>query len=559
MLRSILSITLSYCILTVVSGQRMIQKHSQTDYILQRTEIKSDLASDWSSALRNHQEMEVVRYASNLMESDSLLSINDLTDIHYILKDHYPKLCTFPDSLYYKNRPWFNHFYRKQSKLFAYSQDEIHLEINPLLAFELDYDLKKGQSYFRNTRGLILAGKIKGGFTFYSSLIENQRSFPSYLERGIETRKAIPGQGFFKPYQSSLHENIQGYDYLNAQAYIHAQLTKGIGLSFGHSDFFIGNGIRSLLLSDYGPNYLFLKVDYSLGRLHYQNLFTEMTSTSSAEIGADVLLPKKYMAAHYLSFQLTGNLEFGFFESVIFRRENGFELQYLNPVILYRSAEYFVGSPDNLLIGLNARWDLFHRLRLYGQFTLDEFKLAEFFNGDGWWGNKFGYQLGIQYIDVAGIDHLDLQLETNLVRPYTYSHQDSLISYSHYNQALAHPLGANFREYIIKLRYQPVFPLLLELEYLHAGKGVDVGYDNYGGNILLSADSRVGEYNIVPLQGNLLTIDQLRFRFSWSFYHNYALDLNLLYRREKMGDEKDDYFIIGSGLRINMAADQLDY
>lgn len=559
MLRFILSITLSLCILMAVSGQRMIQNHSRTDYILQRMQIKSDLVFDGSSALRNHQEREVINYVSNVLEDDSTLTMGDLSDIIFILKDHYPQLCSFPDSLYKNDRPLFKHIYRNQSKLFAFSNDKLIMEINPVFHFNLDYDEKNDQSFFQNTRGVIVAGKIKKGFSFYSSIFENQRSFPFYLERGIESRKAIPGQGFFKSYQSSLNENVKGYDYLNAQAYIHAQLTEVIGLSFGHADFFIGNGIRSLLLSDYGHNYLFLKVDYSLGRLHYQNLFTEMTATSSAQIGADVLLPKKYMASHYLSYQLTDDLEFGFYESVIFQRKNGFELQYLNPVILYRSVEYFAGSPDNLLIGLNARWDILHRLRLYGQFTLDEFKLGEFFSDEGWWGNKFGYQLGIQYIDVAGIDHLDIQIETNQVRPYTYSHQDSLISYSHYNQPLAHPLGANFREYLIKVHYQPLFPLLFELEFLHARKGMDMAGDNYGGNILLSANSRIDEYHITTLQGNVRKIDQLRFRFSWTFYHNYNLDLNLLYRREIMNDQKQNYFLIGPGLRINMTAESLDY
>ena len=92
---------------------------------------------------------------------------------------------------------------------------------------------------------------------------------------------------------------------------------------------------------------------------------------------------------------------------------------------------------------------------MYGQLLLDEFKLSEVRAGDGWWGNKFGFQLGGKYIDAFNIKNLDLQLEHNRVRPFTYSHGDSVANYTHYNMPLAHPLGANFQEVIGIARYQP--------------------------------------------------------------------------------------------------------
>jgi hypothetical protein len=59
-----------------------------------------------------------------------------------------------------------------------------------------------------------------------------------------------------------------------------------------------------------------------------------------------------------------------------------------------------------------------------------------------------GLQLGAKYINALGIKNLDLQLEYNRVRPFTYSHRDSVANYTHYNQPMAHPLGANFSETI---------------------------------------------------------------------------------------------------------------
>ena len=95
------------------------------------------------------------------------------------------------------------------------------------------------------------------------------------------------------------------------------------------------------------------------------------------------------------------------------------------------------------------------RFQLYGQLLLDEFFLKEVRAGNGWWANKFGVQMGGKYIDVFSVKNLDLQGEMNLVRPFTYSHSDSVSNYTHYNQPLAHPLGANFMEAIGSYRYQP--------------------------------------------------------------------------------------------------------
>src|SRR6185503_5104840 len=127
----------------------------------------------------------------------------------------------------------------------------------------------------------------------------------------------------------------------------------------------------------------------------------------------------------------------------------------LNPVIFYRSIEQQNGSFDNALIGLDFKANLPKRFQAYGQLLLDEFLLSEIKKNRGWWANKWGIQLGLKYSDAFNISNLDLQFEHNRVRPFTYSHGDSLANYTHYNQPLAHPLGASFSEFIGIARYQP--------------------------------------------------------------------------------------------------------
>src|SRR5213078_2100497 len=87
-----------------------------------------------------------------------------------------------------------------------------------------------------------------------------------------------------------------------------------------------------------------------------------------------------------------------------------------------------------------------------------------------------------KYIDAFGIKNLDLQLETNRVRPFTYSHYDSISNYTHYNQPLAHPLGANFQEFIGIINYQPLPKLFINSKTIYYTQGLDSNGVNFGAN-----------------------------------------------------------------------------
>ena len=84
---------------------------------------------------------------------------------------------------------------------------------------------------------------------------------------------------------------------------------------------------------------------------------------------------------------------------------------------------------------------------------LDEFSLTDLRQDNGFWANKYGYQLGFKMFDAFKIESLTLQTEYNLVRPYTYAHHNPEQNYAHYNQPLAHPLGANFSEMLFLANY----------------------------------------------------------------------------------------------------------
>jgi len=460
-------------------------------------------------------------------------------------------------------------FYKSPADFLSFKTKDFFFKLNPIINFKLGRDSAQGDPIFQNTRGFQMRGAIDGKVYFYTSLFENQQHFLEHINRRIDRDSSIPGNGFYKPFESTVSSKFNGYDFLNAQAFVGFNISKSIGLEFGHGRHFIGNGYNSLLLSDYAHNYFYLKFNTRFWKFHYQNIFAELSALSSIDNRGDELLPKKYMAAHYLDFEITPNLSIGLFESIIFNRTNNFEFQYLNPVIIYRTVEQFLDSPDNVLIGLNGKWNFKKHFQLYSQLILDEFDLGELRASNGYWANKYGFQVGLKYVNVGGIDHLDARAEYNVVRPFTFQHRDTLIensqisiaSYSHSNQPLAHPLGASFKEFLITLRYQPIPKLILDARFITATSALDPENENWGSNPLYSYDTRIQDYNNSIGQGIPVNITQLGLDASYKLYHNIFADLHLLYRKqnsdEAINDINSTYF--GAGVRMNIANQRLDY
>ena len=255
------------------------------------------------------------------------------------------------------------------------------------------------------------------------------------------------------------------------------------------------------------------------------------------------------------------------FESVIFSPEiagntDYFDLGYLNPVIFYRSVEQQFGSPDNIILGADFKWLIAKGFSVYGQVVLDEFVLSKILAGEGWWGNKFAVQGGIKMTDLFGISNLDLQLEGNVARPYTYSQSGQYLSYSHYRQPLAHPLGANFAEGVGILRYQPLPGLFLTAKGMYYRTGKDGEQENWGGDILKENDiNRAGNSGNVIGQGQETKVLFADLSASWMLRHNLFIDLRQTIRNSTSSLPKFDNTnqLTSIAIRLNIAPRTYEY
>ena len=385
--------------------------------------------------------------------------------------------------------------------------------------FDPIFDLQAGKdnaadfsTTFNNTRGVYIQGGLGKQFSFSTSFYESQGRFAHYINNYAESLRAfgpdpaiIPGRGIGKRFKKD------AYDYPVAEAYLSYTPNKFINIQFGHGKNFIGDGYRSLLQSDVSSPSTFLKLNTKFWKIKYTNTWMWLRDVRP-EVVQDKAFLTKYMANHYLSWNVSKRFNLGLFESVMWTNSNdrGFDINYLNPLIFFRALEFETGQgAGNALVGLSGKYKLSNNANIYSQFILDEFSLNDITGGKKSWKNKYGYQIGLKYFNAFKIDNLLFQMEYNRVRPYTYSHNTIVLNYAHDNQSMAHLWGSNFSETILIGRYH-YNRWFADAKIVFGKKGFDFNNDvddfSYGGDIYRNYNERPFDSGVTVGQGNTTNI-----------------------------------------------------
>lgn len=466
--------------------------------------------------------------------------------------------------------------------------DEFYIAVNPYIDFEVGHD--GNRSTWVNTRGAEVKGTIGRNFAFYTNVRENQAVFPMYIDDYAVKNKVIPGQGLSKRFKKT------GFDYTNAQAYIAFRPVRWLDATLGYGKNFIGDGYRSMVLSDNAFSYPYLKLTADFWRIQYTCLYSQMTDRN--RVLADNTYGRKFTLIHYLDFAISKRVNIGFFDALVARNQDslgirrGFDFQYVNPIIFLRSAEYYAGkSPDNALLGITASVIVGKHTTFYGQFVLDEMTFKEFIGGKGYYANKQSYQLGVKSYDCFKVKGLFLQLEGNIVMPYMYSHtpqggvnisQYSDVNYycednyAHYSEPITHPWGANLWEVVGRAQYNwRRLYFNYKLNIGQYGDDWDVKnnvFANYGHNVNLSYSTHAhildpqedpnGIYGHYLLTGRKTTL--IMNDFTVSYLINPAYNMNAFVEVtqrhfEAQGLESQNNLIFSIGLRTSLDRKYYDF
>ncbi|MBL7884243.1 MAG: hypothetical protein JNL69_09250 [Bacteroidia bacterium] len=437
------------------------------------------------------------------------------------------------------------------------------IEIYPLLTANTGYQLGEGSRFTNDLAiGGNLIGYIGDKFAFNFKALAGKGQYASFVDSIIFESKVVPGIGY--AYISKADSLNPQYAYQYFSGFLSYSPNKIFNIQVGQDKHFWGDGYRSLFLSDAGSPYPFMKITTNVWKLTYVNLYTIMKdATNPSGLKKDWL--NKYATLHYLGWNATKRITIGVFESVVWQgsdstRYRGYDVNYLNPIMFFRPTEYSLGSSDNAFVGFNFKVKLFKKQQVYGQLLLDEFLLKEVLKNDGWWANKQAFQLGFKSFDMFKVRHLNFQTEFNYVRPYTYAHGSVQQNYSHMNQPLAHPLGANFWESVSFLNYRHK-RLFVEAKFQFARYGADSATTDYGKNIFMSYTNRPKEYGNFTTQGfqtNLITAS-LRAAYILDTRMNFKIELGAAYRIQESAYSKKNIPYVFLGIKTDLSNLYDDY
>ncbi len=411
-------------------------------------------------------------------------------------------------------------------------------------------DLDAGREFFDktsiylNSRGYQAGGTVGDNFFFYTSGYENQGKFPNYEAAYIKTTDMIPGQAYDRTFL--------GYnDWEFVTAMMGYRVSPKFMITLGEDKTFIGDGYRSILLSDYAAAYPQLKLTIDLGEnVQYTAMWAYMEDQNAVQFDSFGNYRRKWMAFHYIDWNITNRASIGFFNAVVDEEANdqgqlhGFDANYIDP-LYFSSSLGPSGSgtvPDHTLIGFNGKYKVLDKTTIYGQLLFDQsLSSVDHSSGSAW-------QLGVRGSDLFKVSHFNYLFEYNTAAPYTYSNQTPLLNYAEYSEPLGDPLGANFKEGVALLNYS-IWKFDLQGEIDYAKYGLNIGNTNYGKELTLADNTNIPTGTAVTGQGLATTLKYAEGVVAYVINprYNFRIEVSGLLRQEvnSQTDTKTAYIMIG--------------
>lgn len=334
------------------------------------------------------------------------------------------------------------------------------LSVNPLFNFSAGKESGyKNQSLYNNSRGILLRGEVSGKIFFYSLYTENQSILPAYQQEYVNSSAiqiliddstvlpqkgygVVQGMGRSKPFKTS------GYDYGYAQAKLVYIPFRSLSFSMAYDKLFIGEGYRSVFISDFSSPFPYASLTYENKRIQHVFLcgqLYDLVRYKPLFATPETFFFRKMLNLHYTTFALHRHLHFSLFEATVFPtfylQPASFNHHAFMPLPFYNYFTYKDLPAKGIAktgIGAKWYWQKAHTT-LYAQYDMEDMK-----------GKAWAYQVGIKKY------FLKNRLVTWVERNQAYhAHQ----GFYHTNENLVHPFGTSYEEWVggTLLNYKRIF------------------------------------------------------------------------------------------------------
>ena len=434
----------------------------------------------------------------------------------------------FFDEVLYKNLIELRHIDKTSG-----DNRKFNMDINPVFNFSFGKDMKDAnkETFYNNTRGVWIKGKIGEKFIFETSFFENQSTFPTYLRNYCNAALIVPGQGRWKPFKQD------GFDYAMASGVIHYQPGKNFSVRLGTGKQKVGVGYRSLLLSDNAFNYPYLQLTASFfkQKVQYTQTYALLMNLTNGgtkiPVGTEDIYQKKAVSFQQLSWQLSKKANIYFFQSLIWKATDSNNVMHLNPlyanpIIFTNAAAYGFNNANQILVGGGWEIKLFKKMSVYGQFM---------YGGSYETTANLGGQGGIKFFDAFHIKNLYLQYEYNYVSQYAYQNRKyPSQDYTQYNQTLTTPApfsnemigiaSYTFKKFFVQLKQNYSFGnnrAIQNLNFFDAKFGYNIN-PCYNANIAIGTTLRMYENELISTTTQQMQLIYISFKTSlYNVYYDF--------------------------------------
>lgn len=406
--------------------------------------------------------------------------------------------------------------------VYRYKDSSVSFNVFPQLEFSYINSASKSAS-------LLLYGlNITGG---YSDWLGYNISFSN----GNVFGNSIAAQSDNRVKQSFTFNDTKINYFDNTSGYIKIK-NDFADLQIGRERILWGNSTNfRMFLSDNPPLFDFVKAGFHYKNLRYDYIHSWLVSPREIvridTISYDIKkkMPK-YSALSRFSYN-TNDFKFGFSQMIIYG-DRPFELSYLNPFLLWESAQRSQNDLDNSFWGFDASLKIIDGIKISANIIIDDINFDKYLKGK--WNNvsnagvlQFSGEFTIPII----ISNSTLFLDYIIVRPYMFSHYgiNQVLAYTSNSYLLSEDIqpnsllfSASFTNYLSKnLQASVRFKYIIHGRNTYDEQGRII--KNYGGNVFEHFTANDSE-NAYLLAGDKEKKSEFSIKLSYQLKQNLYLD-----------------------------------
>jgi hypothetical protein len=440
----------------------------------------------------------------------------------------------------------------KEENILNYSDSVLTFSANPIFSIK---NINKNSS---NATLVTYGGLVK---------LNYGKNITAILEanNGYVTGNRVVA-GVDKRVAQSFTFNHTKLDYFDGtRGYINYE-TDNLSVFAGRNEVLWGiNKANSLVLGNYSQNFDFIKLDFNYKKFRYTFLHGWLVSPRTSfyidSLVGDINRKNpKYIAANRIGFYPSDNLRLGLSQIIIYANRP-VELAYLNPFLLWESAQRSQNDLDNSFLNVDFSWLINNGLQVQSTVTFDDINFDKWFSGN--WNtqnNRIAWQLVANITYPYLPKNVILSVDYTQIRPFTFSHPEINQSLSYTNNGF--PLGTYLDPNSIALT--------IELKwFINSNFLISCKYDNikHGGNEYDEKGNLVfnngGDYNIGTtlilsspspkiLDGLLTKTDRINFvaKYYLSYFSNFEAFFTI--EKVKFLDKKYNNNIFVLNLNYNL-------